>query len=121
MYDFMFKSDKQPQKPTYGVGFFEGIEEQIPGGVLLRAAVSATKEGVADQSQEEFLLQVVMKSIQELTYQEFQELQPYLFCYEAEQTAKVPIVRPLEATQEEFELIRAAPEDFFLKLPSRSE
>ena len=106
MYDFMFKSNKQPQKPTYGVGFFEGIEEQIP----------ATKEGTADQSQEEFLLQVVMKSIQELTYQEFQELQPYLFCYEAaEQTAKVPIVRPLEATQEEFELIRAAPADFFLK------
>lgn len=116
MYDFMFKSNKDPQKPTYGVGFFEGIEEQIPGGVLLRAAVSATKEGAADQSQEEFLLQVVMKSIQELTYQEFQELQPYLFCYEAaEQTAKVPIVRPLEATQEEFELIRAAPADFFLK------
>ena len=121
MYDFMFKSDKQPQKPTYRVGFFEGIEEQIPGGVLLRAAVSATKEGVADQSQEEFLLQVVMKSIQELTYQEFQELQPYLFCYDAEQTAKVPIVRSLEATQEEFELIRAAPEDFFLKLPSSAE
>lgn len=116
MYDFMFKSDKQPQKPTYRVGFFEGIEEQIPGGVLLRAAVSATKEGTTDQSQEEFLLQVLVKAIQELTYQEFQELQPYLFCYEeAEQTAKVPIVRPLEATQEEFELIRAAPADFFLK------
>ena len=77
MYDFMFKSDKQPQKPTYGVGFFEGIEEQMPGGVLLRAAVSATKEGTADQSQEEFLLQVVMSSIQELTYQEFQELLIY--------------------------------------------
>ena len=56
-----------------------------------------------------------MKSIQEITYQEFQELQPYLFCYESEQTEKVPIVRPLEATQEEFELIRSAPADFFLK------
>ena len=121
MYDFMFKSNKDPQKPTYGVGFFAGIEEQIPGGVLLRAAVAATKEGTADQSQEEFLLQVLVKAIRELTYQEFQELQPYLFCYDAEQTAKVPIVRPLEATQEEFELIRAAPEDFFLKLPGRSE
>ncbi len=115
MYDFMFKSNKEPQKPTFRVGFFEGIEEQIPGGVLLRAAVSATKEGTADQSQEEFLLQVVMRSIQEMTYQEFQELQPYLFCYEAEQTAKVPIVRPLEASREEFELIRSAPADFFLK------
>ena len=115
MYDFMFKSNKDPQKPTYGVGFFAGIEEQIPGGVLLRAAVSATKEGDADQSQEEFLLQVVTKSIQEITYQEFKELQPYLFCYESEQTEKVPIVRPLEATQEEFELIRSAPADFFLK------
>ena len=117
MYDFMFRGNKDPQKPTYGVGFFVGIEEQVPGGVLLRAALDVVQEQTSKQPEEAFLTELLIKAVKEMTFAEFQQLEPYLFRFELGQKNAVPEVSSLKASQEEFERIRADPEEFFLKQP----
>lgn len=96
------------EKEGYGVGFFDGIERELPEDVLIAAVREiALGEVVTEESTEaEIKTLLVSEGIKQMTYDEFQQVAPYLFSYPTKQLEGYVQVEQLELAQDDFEAFK---------------
>lgn len=100
---------------AYGVGFFEGIESQIPLYVWVDVVRDIASQGwvTATTTDVQMKQMLITESIKRMNFQDFKAVAPYLFSYPREQREADLLVRPIEISRDYFEELKAKAHELF--------
>lgn len=100
---------------AYGIGFWEGIESQIPLYVWVDVTRKIGEEGwirpgMTDAQIKQLL---ITESIRHMNFQDFKRVASYLFNYPKEQHQEDALVRPVEVSRAYFEELQTNAQELF--------
>ncbi|KXT75173.1 hypothetical protein STRDD10_00409 [Streptococcus sp. DD10] len=111
-----FKSIKRQvvEETAVGVGYYEGILQEIPSYALLEAVREVSSLGwiTPHTSDADIQNMLVTESVKNMGYQDFKEVAPYFFSY-PKTRAEMRLIEPIEVSPSYFEKLQANATELF--------